>query len=171
MATRVRSRSRKRTPRTPRVPLEPNALLAEAEGLVRFHGFAWQRGRPTAATKGKNVIPELVRRHQVTTRSITRALHVAKRTRRAEQRTIPVSYGQGLAAAFAGQQRIDPRPVPAGAAPMPPSVPPPAAAPSTTSANILAQALVTFLCRPDGAPRPTLELAMALLEAIKPTRG
>ncbi len=168
---RSRSRQRQRTPRTPRVPLEPNALLAEAEGLVRFHGFAWQRGRPTAATTGKNVIPELARRHQVTTRSITRALQVAKRTRRAQQRTIPVSYGQGLAAAFAGLQRVDPRPTAAAAAPANPSPPPSTAGTPTNSANALAKALVAFLCRPEGAPRQTIEMTMALLEAIKPSRG
>jgi hypothetical protein len=168
---RSRSRTRPRTPRTTRVPLEPTALLAEAEGLVRFHGFAWQRGRPTAATTGKNVIPELARRHHVTTRSITRALQVAKRTRRAEQRTVPVSYGRGLAAAFAGQQRVDPRPAPAAAAPANPSPPPSAARTPTNAAGTLARALVAFLCRPEGASRQTIEMTMALLEVIKPSRG
>ena len=163
-----RPRPRKRA-RSPRAPLDPNALLAEAEGLVRFHGFAWQRGRPSAATKGKNVIPELARRHQVTTRSITRALQIAKRKRRAEQRTIPISYAQGLAAAFAGQQRVDPRPRVAVPAPTHPSSPPAPAAPPTTAAGALAKALVAFLCRPDGAARRTIEMAMALLEDIKPS--
>ena len=166
---RSRSRSRKRV-RTPHPPLEPHALLAEAEGLVRFHGFAWQRGRPTAAMKGKNVIPELACRHQVTTRSITRALQAAKRKRRAEQRTIPISYGQGLAAAFAGQQRIEPRPASAAAAPPSPSPSSPATATPTSAADALAKALVAFLCRPDGAARRTIDMAMALLEDLKPSR-
>jgi hypothetical protein len=172
------TRPRKR-PVTPRTPVEPDALLVEAETLVHFHGFAWQRGRPTAALKGKNVIPELARRHHLTTRSITRALQVAKRNRRAQQRTIPVSYAQGLAAAYAGQQRVDPRPraAAAAAAPAYPTpLPSPAALASTgalptTAAQALATALVAFLCRPDGAARPTIEMAMALLEDIRPRRG
>lgn len=164
----ARTRPRKRTV-TPRTPVEPDALLVEAETLVHFHGFAWQRGRPTAALKGKNVIPELARRHHLTTRSITRALQVAKRNRRAQQRTIPVSYAQGLAAAYAGQQRVDPRPRVTTAAPANPSPLPSPAAPPTTVAAALGKALVAFLCRPDGAARNTIELAMALLEDIKPS--
>lgn len=165
-------RKSKRPVAKPRVPLDPPALLQQAEDLVRFHAFAWQRGRPTAASKGRNVIPELARLHGVTVRTITRCLATAKRQRRGRQRTHPVSYQEGMVAAFAGKSVLQPRLVALPAA-LEPKTPVGATATgsgeptSSDSMEALAQTLVRFMRKPQGAPRVVIDLSMTLLDALR----
>lgn len=88
--------------------LRPDMIYKEAQHLVQYQGYSWERGRPSVKNNKKGVIKFLSTKYGVTARWIRACVKKAKAAEKMKTVVKPVSYSAGLAAAFAGNRALKP---------------------------------------------------------------